>query len=189
METEVAWYSRLFFVQVCSLGVASILWVIIRAKRMTGPRPSRAWVLQSWITFIVGCVLLWFVSFSINPAFWIGLAIVIVGEVVYTLGFIAMREHPEKKKAVVDWGIYKVNRHSYVMSSIICLLGVIVMGWTASVMYGILWIYFVLYVIMVHFAVVDEEKLNIERFGQEYEDYMKRVPRYFPTSIFHFKSQ
>ena len=189
METEVAWYSRLFFVQVCSLGVASILWVIIRAKRMTGPRPSRAWVLQSWITFIVGCVLLWFVSFSINPAFWIGLAIVIFGEVVYTLGFIAMREHPEKKKALVDWGIYKVNRHSHVMSSIICLLGVIVMGWTASVVYGILWIYFVLYVIMVHFAVVDEERLNIERFGQKYEDYMKRVPRYFPTSIFHFKSQ
>ena len=24
-----------------------------------------------------------------------------------------------------------------------------------------------------------EEKLNIERFGQEYADYMKRVPRYF----------
>ncbi len=189
METEVAWYSRLFFVHVWSIGFAWLLWTIIRAKRMTGPGPSRAWVLGNWIVFIVGWVLLWFVSFSINPAFWIGLAVIIFGQVVYILGFIAMRKHPEKKKAVVDWGIYKVNRHSHVMSSIICLLGVIVMGWTASVMYGILWVYFALYVIMVHFAVVNEEKLNIVRFGKEYEDYMKRVPRYFPTSISHFKSQ
>jgi len=27
--------------------------------------------------------------------------------------------------------------------------------------------------------VLNEEKLNRERFGQEYVDYMKRVPRYF----------
>lgn len=190
METEAAWYSRLVVVHILSVGVASLLWGIIRATRMSGPRPSGAWELGSWIAFIVGCVLLWFVSFSINPAFWIGLAIIVLGLVLYTLGYIAMRKHPEKKKkAVVDWGIYRVNRHSHVMSSIICLLGVIVMGWTASVVYGILWVYFVLYVIMVHFAVVNEERLNIESFGQEYEDYMKRVPRYFPTSIFHFKSQ
>jgi protein-S-isoprenylcysteine O-methyltransferase Ste14 len=30
-----------------------------------------------------------------------------------------------------------------------------------------------------HFGVSREEKLNIKRFGQEYVDYMKRVPRYF----------
>jgi len=124
--------------------------------------------------------LTWFVTFSINLAFWIGVGIIVIGEAVYTLGYIAMREHPEKKKAVVDWGIYKVSRHSHVMAGIICLLGVIVMGWnTASVAYIILWVYFILYVITSHFGVLNEEKSNIERFGQEYEDYMKSVPRYF----------
>ena len=56
----------------------------------------------------------------------------------------------------------------------------LMVGWNpSSLMYIVLWVYFVLYVILSHFGVLNEEKLNIERFGQEYEDYMKRVPRYF----------
>ena len=122
----------------------------------------------------------WFVTFSINPAFWIGLVIIILGHVVNSLAYAAMREHPEKKQAVVDWGIYKVSRHSHVLASIICLLGTIVMGWNvASIIYIILWIYFVLHAIMSHFGVLNEEKMNIESFGQGYEDYMEKVPRYF----------
>ncbi len=123
---------------------------------------------------------MWFVPFSINSAFWIGLVIIAAGEAVYALGFMATREHPEKKKVVVDWGIYKVSRHSHVLAGIICLLGAIVVGWNPiSVMYMILWLYFVVYVILAHLYVLSEEKTNIEKFGKEYEDYVKRVPRYF----------
>ena len=67
------------------------------------------------------------------------------------------------------------------MAIILATLGVIIMGWnTQSIMYIFLWVYFVLYVILTHFALLSEEKINIEKFGQEYADYMKRVPRYFP---------
>jgi len=177
---ETAWYFRLFYVHISSFIFSWLLYGIIRAKRMAGPGPSRPWVIGYWISYIAGWVLMWFVTFSINLAFWIGLGIIIFGEVVFALGYIAMREHPEKKQAVVDWGIYKVSRHSHVLAGIICLLGVVVMGWnTASVMYLILWAYFIIYVIMSHFGVLNEEKSLIERFGQEYVDYMKRVPRYF----------
>jgi len=177
---EVAWYFRLFYVNILWFIISWLLFAIIRAKRMSGPGPSKSWVLAFWISFIVGWVLTWFVTFSINLAFWIGIGIIVFGEVVFALGYIAMREHSEKKKAVVDWGIYKVSRHSHVLAGIICLLGVIVMGWNpASVMYMILWVYFVLYVILSHFGTLNEEKLCIERFGQAYEDYMKSVPRYF----------
>ena len=177
---EVAWYFRLFYVNILWFIISWLLFGIIRAKRMSGPGPSKSWVLAFWISFIVGWVLTWFVTFSINLAFWIGLAIIVFGEVVFALGFIAMREYPERKQAVVDWGIYKVSRHSHVMAGIICLLGVIVMGWNpASIIYIILWVYFVLYVVLSHFGVLNEEKLNIGRFGEGYEDYMKRVPRYF----------
>ena len=176
---ETAWYFRLFFVHILSFVISWLLFGIIRAKRMSSPT-GKSWVTIFWISFMVGWLLMWFVPFSINLAFWIGLGIIVFGEVVYALGFIAMREHPEKKKAVVDWGIYKVSRHSHVLAGIICLLGTIVTGWnTASVMYMILWVYFVLYVIGCHFYVLNEEKVNIEKFGQEYEDYMKRVPRFF----------
>jgi len=133
-----------------------------------------------WTSFIVGWVLTWFVTFSINLAFWIGVGIIVFGEVVFALGYSAMREHPEKKKAVVDWGIYKVSRHSHVLAGIITDLGAIIMGWNLkSMIYLILWVYFILYVIISHLGVLSEEKINIEKFGQEYKDYMKRVPRYF----------
>jgi len=132
------------------------------------------------VSLIVFIVLLWFVPFSINLAFWIGLGIIILGQVVFALGYIAMREYPERKQAVVDWGIYRVSRHSHIMAGSITTLGVIVMGWnTGSIMYIILWVYFVLDIILSHFGLLNEEKINIEKFGQEYADYMKRVPRYF----------
>ena len=177
---ETAWYFRLFFLNILWFVISWLLYGIIKAKRMSGPGPSKTWVMAFWASFIIGWVLTWFVTFSINMAFWAGIGIIVFGEVVYALGYLAMREHPEKKKAVVDWGIYKISRHSHVLASIICLLGVIVAGWSPeSIIYVILWIYFIANIVLSHFGVLNEEKLNIERFGQEYVDYMKRVPRYF----------
>jgi len=177
---EIDWYFRLFYVPIISFIISWLLFGIIRAKRMSGPGPSKSWAMVYFIALIGGWVLMWFVTFSINLAFWIGAGIIVLGQIVYALGYSAMREHPEKKKAVADWGIYKVSRHSHILAGMICLLGAIVLGWNpTSVIYIILWVYFVLYVILSHFGVLNEEKLNIARFGQEYVDYMKRVPRYF----------
>lgn len=56
----------------------------------------------------------------------------------------------------------------------------LMVGWNpSSLMYIVLWVYFVLYIILAHFYVLNEEKVNIQKFGQEYRDYIKRVPRYF----------
>jgi len=175
---ETAWYFRLFYVHILSFVIHGLLHVIIKAKRM-GPPAGKFWIIVALIGVIAGWVLMWFVPFSINLAFWIGLVIIVFGKVVYALGYIAMREHPEKKKAVVDWGIYRVSRHSHVLAVIICLLGVIVMGWNpTSVMYKLLWVYFAIYSIASHFYVLNEEKVNMEKFGQEYVDYMNKTPRY-----------
>jgi protein-S-isoprenylcysteine O-methyltransferase Ste14 len=175
---EKAWYFRLFYVHLLVFVLGWLLAGIIKAKRMGAPT-GKSTVIVFWIGIILGWVLMWFIPFTINLAFWIGLGIVFFGQVAYALGFIAMREHPEKKKIVVDWGIYKVSRHSHVLAGIICLLGVTVMGWnTASITYLLLWGYFVLYVIVSHLYVLNEEKINIQKFGEEYRDYMKRTPRY-----------
>jgi protein-S-isoprenylcysteine O-methyltransferase Ste14 len=177
---ETAWYFRLFFIYIAWFVISWLLYFIIKAKRMTGPGPSKSWVLAFWASFIVGWVLTWFVTYSINLAFWIGIAIIILGEAVFALGYSAMREHPEKKQTVVDWGIYKISRHSHVLASVICLLGTVIAGWSpGSIIYILLWIYFVANAILHHLGVLNEEKLNVERFGQDYADYMKRVPRYF----------
>lgn len=175
-----AWYFRLFYVPIVNLIISMILYKIINAKRMAGPGPGMFWVVIYFIELIIWCVLMWFVPFEINLAFWVGICIIVFGQVVFALGYSAMREHPEKKSAVVDWGIYSVSRHSHVLAGKITTLGAIVMGWNfhASI-YIILWVYFAVDIIVTHFAVIKEEKMLKEEFGQEYVDYMKRVPRYF----------
>ena len=175
---ETAWYFRLFYVHIVSFVISWLLSGTIRAKRMGAPT-GKPWVIGFLAGFVLGWILMWFVPFKINVAFWIGLAIIAFGELVYGLGFLAMTEHPEKKKAVVDWGIYKVTRHPHLMHSVITTLGVIVMGWnTASPVYMFLWLYFVLDIVFTHFSMLREEKVTAEKLGQEYVDYMKRVPRY-----------
>jgi len=181
---DTAWYFRLFYVPILVFIISFLLSMIIKAKRMAAPEGGKPWIIGSMIGLIVFVVLLWFVPFSINLAFWIGIGIIVFGEVVFVLGFIAMREHPEKKQNVVDWGIYKVSRHSHVLAGIITNLGVIVMGWNwSSIIYIVLWVYLVSNVIFTHYYVLMEEKINVEKFGQEYQDYMNKTPRYIGMLI------
>ena len=181
MDMDVVWYFRLFYIAIASMAFSFLLAAIIKPKRMGRPEMTRPMQVVSMASFIGLCVWLWFIPFSINPAFWVGLVVIILGQAVYALGFFAMREYPERKKVIVDWGIYGVSRHSHLLASVITILGVIIMGWnTQSTLYLFLWLYFVLDIAFNHYAILYEEKRNVEKFGQEYVDYMKRVPRYFP---------
>jgi protein-S-isoprenylcysteine O-methyltransferase Ste14 len=151
-----------------------------RSETNDRPGPGRTWVLVFWTGLVVGLVLTWFIPFRINPAFWVGIGIIVLGEMVFALGYLAMREHPEKKQAVVDWGIYRMSRHSHVLAGVICVLGMVVAGWNpGSTLYTLFCVYFILYAVMSHFGVLDEERRIIERFGQDYVNYTRRVPRYF----------
>ena len=175
---ETAWYLRLFYMPILFFIVSWLLYKVIGAVRMGSPQGGKSWMVGSTVSLLIFIVLLWFVPFRINVAFWVGLGIVVLGQVVFALGYAAMREYPEKKN-VVDWGIYGVSRHSHVVAGIITNLGVIVMGWnTSSIIYVFVWIYFVLDVVFSHLYILMEEKVNVEKFGSEYVDYMKRVPRY-----------
>jgi len=174
------WYFRLFYVPILNFAISFALFAAIKAKRMTSGGPSKPFMIVYMLMLIVFCVLMWFIPFKINLAFWIGISVIVFGQVVFALGYSAMREHPEKKKAVVDWGIYKVSRHSHHLAGIIADLGVIIMGWSlSSTLYPVLWVYFAFSIVVGHLSVLSEEKINIEKFGNEYKDYMKRVPRYF----------
>jgi len=106
---DIPWYFRLFYMPILNFLISLLLSMIIGAKRMGHPEMSRPLMIGYMISLIGGCVLLWFVPFRINAAFWIGLCIILFGQVVFALGYAAMREHPEKQQAVVDWGIYSTR--------------------------------------------------------------------------------
>ena len=177
---EIVWYHRLFYIAIIGMAFSLFLSFILKAKRMGMSEGGKIWMAFQIISLIIFIVLLWFVPFSVNLAFWIGLGIIIFGEVVFALGFMAMQEHPEKEQRVVEWGIYRMSRHSHQLAGMITDLGVIIMGWNPdSLIYMILWIYLILQIIFSHFYILMEERKNIEKFGQEYKDYMKRTSRYF----------
>lgn len=106
---DTASYFRLFYMPILNFIISVLLFKIITAKRMPGPGPGKSWGIVLFMGLIVLCVLMWFIPFSIDLAFWIGICIIVFGQVVYALSYSAMSEHPERKKVVVDWGIYKIS--------------------------------------------------------------------------------
>jgi len=127
-----AWYLRLFYMPILNVILATVLAAIIKPKRMNAPELSTPMKIVGVMNLAALCAVLWFISFRINLAFWIGMGVVVSGHVVNGLAYSAMREHHEKRKAVVDWGIYGVVRHPHFLHSVLTSLGVIIMGWRLS---------------------------------------------------------
>ncbi len=82
-----------------------------------------------------------------------------------------IRETPR----VITNGVFSVVRHPLYFASILTYLGLIVM--TLSLLSVIIWI---IAIIFYYYISRHEEKLLLSRFGKEYEDYMKKVPMFFP---------
>ena len=177
---EPEWYFRLFYFPILDLIITTLLFFLIKAKRMTSEGPDKRWHFYYWFRLLLFCFILWYIPFRITIAFCLGLLMMLFGYIIFSLGYMAMREHPEKKSAVVNWGIYKYSRNSHYIASKITTLGIIVTGWDfSSTIYILLWDLFIIDTFLSHFAIISEEKINIEKFGNEYVEYMKKVPRYF----------
>lgn len=77
-----------------------------------------------------------------------------------------------KNKKLVESGMYAFIRHPEFLCHILIIFALVLIAQhLASLIIGILLI------ILLWFAMVEEEKGNIEKFGDAYKDYMQRVPR------------
>lgn len=87
---------------------------------------------------------------------------------------IVFGEAPEKPE-VIEKGVFKIVRHPIYLGSILLYLGMIIL--TCSIASAVVWI-----IIIVFYYCISkyEEKLLKEKFGQEYKNYMKRVPMLIP---------
>ena len=76
------------------------------------------------------------------------------------------------KEALVESGIYAFVRHPEFLGHILIISALVIISqhWISLIIGVIL-------VILLCFAMIEEEKRNIEKFGEAYKDYMKRVPR------------
>ena len=76
------------------------------------------------------------------------------------------------KEVLVESGMYAFVRHPEFLGHILIISALVIISqhWITLVVGAIL-------IILLCVAMIEEEKRNIEKFGDAYRDYMKRVPR------------
>jgi len=82
-----------------------------------------------------------------------------------------VRETP----AVIRKGVFNYVRHPVYLSEILLYLGMLILSFSISA--AVIWIIAILFL---YFISRHEEKLLLQRFGEEYATYMKEVPMWFP---------
>lgn len=118
-----------------------------------------------------------YISASISP--WIRIPVgLIIGYfgiwfAMSGLKTIFSEERPEA--SVVDKGVFGIVRHPIYLGSILGYLTFQI--FTLSLIAGMVWIIIVCFH---HFLAKYEEQLLLKRFGQEYENYLLRVPMWIP---------
>jgi protein-S-isoprenylcysteine O-methyltransferase Ste14 len=122
-------------------------------------------------------VLAWIVLTILTPlgndvVLALGLALYIVGLTGFVVALFNFAKTPLDQP--VTTGLYRISRHPQQFMISVAFLGTsIAMGsWIALGLIGI-------GVIGGHAKVVAEEKVCLEKYGESYMEYIKRVPRYF----------
>lgn len=83
-----------------------------------------------------------------------------------------------EKPAVIRKCVFNLVRHPIYLGAILFYLGLIML--TLSLAATAVWIIIILFY---HFISRHEEKLLLEKFGKDYEDYMREVPMWIPRFI------
>ena len=128
----------------------------------------------------IGSVLafVYFVLIILTPL-KIGSNVFIAGIVLFTLGLLGFvvalfnfKNAPLDR--LVTGGLYRISRHPQQLMFFISFLGICIAigSWLALFIQ-------IISSLFLHFRILAEEKACLERYGDSYRDYMKRVPRYF----------
>ena len=103
----------------------------------------------------------------------------VIGGIVYLLGFVSMvwalityRRTPIDQPVVA--GLYRISRHPQVVG-----LMLIFLGCCLAVGSWLLIFAWVVLACINHMRLVGEERLCLAQYGDSYQEYMQRVPRYF----------
>ena len=102
--------------------------------------------------------------------FYVGLALFVLG-----MSFIIpeVQLFFRKKGQLLTKGFYCISRHPIYVMVDICWIGIAVA--TAS---WVLLALIVIYMMIVHFLMIAEERLCREKYGNAYREYIKKTPRY-----------
>ncbi len=118
-----------------------------------------------------------FVAEYISLFIRIPLAIVILFFAGYLAkaGMAVVHDDTAEESGVIREGVFSLVRHPVYLGSVLFYLALSVL--TCSVFAAVV---FVAIMFFYHYIGLYEEKLLVEKYGEEYEEYMKRVPMWIP---------
>ncbi len=128
------------------------------------------WVYQ--LTTIGMIVTLFFLTIRANSAwFYIGLGVTVAGTALYAA---ATANYAKPGTGGINTGgLYRVSRNPMYVAYFIYFLGCALMARSL-----ILFVILLVYQVSAHFIILSEERWCLERFGEAYREYMRRVRRY-----------
>jgi protein-S-isoprenylcysteine O-methyltransferase Ste14 len=138
------------------------------------------WSQKQIVFTVIGkvCALVCLLSIVFTPL-KLGTPVFIVGAIVTGLGLLGLlvallnfKNTPFDQP--VSQGLYRISRHPQIVMASVALLGacIAIGSWTAVIALAVARI-------LSHFGIVAEEEICLKHYGDSYQAYMQRVPRYF----------
>ncbi|NQT05757.1 MAG: isoprenylcysteine carboxylmethyltransferase family protein [Dehalococcoidia bacterium] len=105
----------------------------------------------------------------------IGISLLIISGYMAGTGLLIVFGKKAKSQGVIRKGVFRLVRHPIYLSEIILYLGLLLLNISlASAIVLVIAMFFL------HHISRYEEKLLLDKFGDEYKQYMKEVPMWFP---------
>ncbi|QEE17913.1 isoprenylcysteine carboxylmethyltransferase family protein [Promethearchaeum syntrophicum] len=135
-------------------------------------KKQKQFLIFSKLFSLILLILIFFTPLSLNsPEFYIGIIIFFVGSLIQIIALINFIKTPMDKP--VTTGMYKISRHPQDTSIFISYIGICLSigSWVALIL-------LFLGHIFKHYSVLAEEEACAELYGEIYEEYRKKIPRY-----------
>lgn len=121
-------------------------------------------------------------NFSQLLSLWIriplGLIIIFIGGVFAMRGLKIVFNETREEPRVIKEGVFKIVRHPIYLGSILIYLGFLV--FSMSIIGVAVWLIIILFY---YFISIYEEKLLLQKFGDDYKEYIKEVPMWIPKLV------
>jgi len=137
---------------------------------LLGKEKAAYWIYQ--LTTVGMFVYLFFLTIRADSVwFYVGLGVTIAGAALYAA---ATADYAKPRADGINTGgLYRVSRNPMYVAYFIYFLGCALMA-RSLILFAIL----LVFQVSAHFIILSEERWCLERFGEAYREYMRRVRRY-----------
>jgi protein-S-isoprenylcysteine O-methyltransferase Ste14 len=137
-------------------------------------RQHRGVVVGAMIWLIGGFFISLFVPIAFSSFFYVGLVFYVLGLGIAAFAFYSFAH----QRGLVTGVLYRYSRNPNYVGWIVLILGLTLIGWSASFWSFMFLIYFIVTIPYLHWTVLSEEQYLAEKHGDSYRQYLASTPRY-----------